>query len=138
MENTDLFSERVRELRECKAKTDSSFSIRKVAQRIGIEPSYLSKIERGLLPPPGEGTIKALAMELGQNEDVLLALAGKISTDVKNIIQDNPLRYANLIRTLKEIPDDHFDKIDTYVRRVRRVTDPEWDQPSIAKKRRAS
>ncbi|MCC7531665.1 MAG: helix-turn-helix domain-containing protein, partial [Candidatus Melainabacteria bacterium] len=32
------------------------FSIRRLAKAIDIEPSYLSKIERGQQPPPGEET----------------------------------------------------------------------------------
>ena len=121
MDKTDLFSERVRELRERKAKTDpSSFSIRKVAQRIDVEPSYLSKIERGLVPPPGEETIKALAKELDENEDVLLGLAGKISTEVKNIIRRRPQKFAELIRALKGTSEKDLDKL------VRVVHDGDW------------
>ena len=56
---------------------DPAFSLRQVAERVGIEPSYLSKIERGEEPPPGEQTIRRLAEELGENPDALLALAGK-------------------------------------------------------------
>ena len=37
----------IREKREAFRRTDSSYSLRQVAGRIGIEPSYLSKIERG-------------------------------------------------------------------------------------------
>lgn len=37
------------------------FSLRQVASRIGVEPAYLSKVERGLVPPPSEGTLLRLA-----------------------------------------------------------------------------
>ncbi|MDA0892007.1 MAG: helix-turn-helix domain-containing protein, partial [Proteobacteria bacterium] len=33
-------------------QTDRAFSLRQVADRVGIKPTYLSKIERGELPPP--------------------------------------------------------------------------------------
>src|SRR5438552_4132799 len=54
----------------------NAFSLRQLAARIGIEPSYLSKIERGLEPRPSEDTTKALAKELGEDPDMLLAMAG--------------------------------------------------------------
>ena len=68
------FGEFLREI--CSRKADASFSVRKLAARVGIEPSYLSKIERGEQSPPGEETIRKIAAELGENSDVLLALAG--------------------------------------------------------------
>jgi HTH-type transcriptional regulator, competence development regulator len=55
-----------------------SYSLRQVAYRVGVEPSYLSKIERGL-EPPGEATAIALAHELQLDPDLLLAMAGKVS-----------------------------------------------------------
>ncbi|MEO8198356.1 MAG: helix-turn-helix transcriptional regulator, partial [Thermoanaerobaculia bacterium] len=68
-----LFGDYIRQQREAKRAGDAGFSLRKVAQRAGIEPSYLSKIERGEQPPPGEETIAALARELGEDKDILLA-----------------------------------------------------------------
>ncbi len=44
------FGEHVKRLREERRRTDRSFSLRQVAGRIGVEPSYLSKIEREELP----------------------------------------------------------------------------------------
>lgn len=41
-------------------ETDRSFSVRQVATRVGVQPSYLSKIERGEQPPPSETTIRSL------------------------------------------------------------------------------
>ena len=59
------FGEHLRSKRLELQETDPQFSLRKVAAAVGVEPSYLSKIERGEQPPPGEQTIIALARELG-------------------------------------------------------------------------
>jgi transcriptional regulator with XRE-family HTH domain len=67
----DPFGEYVRQRREALREKDEKFSVRQVAQRVGVEPSYLSKIERGEQPPPGEQTVVALAKELGEDPDVL-------------------------------------------------------------------
>ncbi len=108
-------------LRECRLrKADAAFSVRKLAGRVGIEPSYLSKIERGEQPPPGEGTIRKLAMELGEDSDVLLALAGKVPTDLLEIVRARPRLFADLLRELKSMPDS------AVLRIVREVRDGDW------------
>jgi transcriptional regulator with XRE-family HTH domain len=96
------------------------FSLRKVAAAIDVEPSYLSKIERGEQPPPGETTIIALAKVLGEDPDVLLALAGKVSEELQAIIRKRPTLFAQLIRELKHMPDH------AVLRLVREVRDGRW------------
>ena len=112
------FGEFIRESRIHKA--DPSFSVRKLAARIGIEPSYLSKIERDEQPPPGEGTIRKLAQELKEDSDVLLALAGKVPADLLEIIRARPRLFADLLRELKKMPDR------AVLRLVREVRDGDW------------
>jgi len=114
------FGTYVRSRREALRAEDRSFSVRQVAARVGIEPSYLSKIERGDQPPPGENTIIAIANEIGEDPDVLLALAGKVSTDLRDAILKRPALFAELIRELKNQPDHAVLKI------VREVRDGEW------------
>jgi HTH-type transcriptional regulator, competence development regulator len=114
------FGDYVRKNRERLRSQDSNFSIRRVAARIGIEPSYLSKIERSEQPPPSEKTIVALARELDADADLLLALAGKISSDLSTIIQKRPQLFSELIRELKNMPDR------AVLRIVREVRDGNW------------
>ena len=86
----NAFAEYLRRARLARVEKDANFSLRRVADRVGIEPSYLSKIERAEQPPPGENVIRRLAVELGEDEDVFLALAGKVSTDLLAIIRARP------------------------------------------------
>ncbi len=81
------FGQFVRDQREELRETDRRFSLRQVAQRIGVEPAYLSKIERGDVAPPSEATTVKLAKELGEDPDVLLAMGGKVSSDLQEIIR---------------------------------------------------
>ena len=101
-------------------RDDRRFSLRQVARRIGIEPSYLSKIERGQVAPPSEATTVRLARELGEDPDVMLAMAGKVSGDLQEIIRKRPALFAELIRQLKEAPDHAILRI------VREVRDGDW------------
>ena len=114
------FGEYVRARREALRQEDARFSVRQVGVLIGIEPSYLSKIEREELPPPGEDTIRALAGVLGEDDDVLLAMAGKVSKDLQEVIRKRPKVFAELIRQLKDAPDH------AVLRIARLVKDGDW------------
>lgn len=114
------FGEHIRQARETLHAGDRSFSLRQVAARVGIEPAYLSKIERGVFPPPSEDVIVKLADVLGEDKDVLLALAGKLSSDLQHIIMQRPRLFAELLRQLKEVPDHAI------LRVVREVRDGAW------------
>lgn len=114
------FGEHIRRRREDLRKEDRRYSLRQVAQRIGVEPAYLSKIERGELQPPSEAATLRLAEDLGEDPDVLLAMAGKVSSDLQQIIRRRPRLFADLIRQLKQAPDHAILKV------VREVRDGEW------------
>lgn len=114
------FGPYVRARREARRKDDPRFSVRQVAGRVGVEPSYLSKVERGEEAPPSEARIRALAEDLGEDADVLLALAGKVSEDLQAIIRRRPALMAQMIRELKRLPDH------AVLRIVREVRDGDW------------
>ena len=114
------FGETLRAGRLAQAENDPAFSLRQVAGRVGIEPSYLSKIERGEQPPPGEQTIRRLAEELGKNPDALLALAGKVSSDLLEIIRERPTVVAELLRAMRGMSAKRVSQIS------RRIRDGEW------------
>ena len=110
----------VRRHREALRAEDARYSLRQVADRIGVEPSYLSKVEREIVPPPSEATLVRLAEELDLDADVLLALAGKVSSDLQAAIRKRPELFAQLIRELKDMPDR------AVLRVVREVRDGSW------------
>jgi transcriptional regulator with XRE-family HTH domain len=114
------FGEYIRQKRLQRQESDPQFSLRKVAAAIEVEPSYLSKIERGEQPPPGERAIVALAHALDEDPDMLLALAGKVSEELQAIIRRRPALFAQLIRQLKNLPDH------AVLRLVREVRDGKW------------
>ncbi len=114
------FGAYLRKCREGRRARDPRFSVRQLAARVGVEPSYLSKVERGQQPPPSEQTIALLARELDEDPDVLLALAGKVSGELQSIIRRRPKLFAELIRQLKDIPDH------AVLRLVREVRDGDW------------
>ncbi len=114
------FGEYVRTARERIRGRDRAFSVRQVAHRIGVEPAYLSKIERDQMAPPSEAAIRRLAEELTEDPDLLLAMAGKVSSDLKDIILRRPRLFADLLRQLKDAPEHAI------LRVVREVRDGDW------------
>ena len=110
----------MRTRREALRIGDKAFSLRQVAMRIGVEPSYLSKLERGERAPLSEEKLLALAVELGEDPDILLAMSGKVSKDIQDIIMKRPKLFADLIRELKKMPDQ------AVLRIVREVRDGDW------------
>jgi hypothetical protein len=61
-----------------------------------------------------------LAEVLGEDPDVLLALAGKVSSDLQEAIRRRPRLFAQLIRHLKDMPDHSVERM------VRVVRDGNW------------
>ena len=114
------FGQYIRQRRELLRKGDQAFSLRQVAQRAGIEPAYLSKVERDEVAPPSEATIRRICRELGEDPDMLLAMAGKVSSDLQAIIRKRPELFGELLRCLKAAPDGAI------LRVVREVRDGDW------------
>jgi transcriptional regulator with XRE-family HTH domain len=120
MEHATAIGNLLRRTREARRADDPAFSLRRVAERVGIEPSYLSKVERGQVGPPGEETLLRLARELGLDADVVLALAGRVSTELQGVILRRPLLFGRLLRELQDLPDH------AVLRIVREVRDGDW------------
>lgn len=105
------FGNAVRRLREARATAEGGYSVRQVAERCDITPGYLSRIERGEVAPPGEETLIKLSREIGEDPDVLLAMAGKISADLRAVILTRPKLFADLIRSSKDAPDNALRRV---------------------------
>ena len=72
-----------------------------MAKMIGVSPTYLSKVERDEFPPPAEDKVKEIAKIIGCDADELLARAGRVSSDISDIIKRHPVELAALLRTTK-------------------------------------
>ena len=113
------FGDYIRRRRTHLREEAADYSLRRVAGRVGVEPSYLSKVERGQAAPPSEAMTRLLAEELDEDPDVLLALAGKVSSDLQAAIRKRPKLFAELIRQLKDLPDDAVLQIVRKARKTR-------------------
>jgi transcriptional regulator with XRE-family HTH domain len=89
--------------------------LREMAKMIGVSPTYLSKVERDEFPPPAEDKVKAIAKIIECDADDMLARAGRVSTDISDIIKSHPIELAKLLRTTKGL------SVDDLVRLVQRA-----------------
>jgi transcriptional regulator with XRE-family HTH domain len=92
----EKFGAFIRARREAK-----EIGLREMAKIIGVSPTYVSKIERDEYPPPAEDKVRLIADVIGCDADELLARAGKVASDLSDIIKRNPIEVAALLRTTK-------------------------------------
>ena len=73
--------------------------LREMAKMIGVNPTYLSKVERDEFAPPAEDRVKSIAELLDLDPDELLARAGKVASDLTEIIKRRPREAGIFLRT---------------------------------------
>ena len=61
-------------------------SQKELAEKAGIDFTYLSKIENNRTPPPSEDVIKAMAATLEVDSDELIRMAGKVPSDLAEFL----------------------------------------------------
>src|SRR5713101_2098099 len=107
MGRTMEFGRRLRDLRKQK-----NVSQRDLAAQVGIDITYLSKIEVGRSAPPSEEVIRHIAQVLDADEDELINLAGKVPKDLKAVLEESP-QAVELLRVLSErkLPDETYRQV---------------------------
>ena len=100
------FGATIRELRE-----EKRIGLRQFARTIGVSATYLSKIERSEMPPPAEDRVKEIARLLDQDPDELLALAGKVASDLTEIIRNRPREMASFLRSTSGLSGQELERL---------------------------
>lgn len=94
--------------------------LRQAAKEIGVSPTYLSMVERDEFPPPAEDKVRAIAKLLGLDEDVLLALAGKVGSDLTDIIKKRPREMASFLRSAKGLTPSQLSALTEHVKKAKK------------------
>ena len=83
-------------------RAEHKLGLRETATKVGISPTYLSRIETmDEKTPPAEDVIRKLATLLSDDFDELMQLAGRVPEDVEDLIKGDPNMPA-FLRTAKE------------------------------------
>lgn len=105
------FVRREREARE--------IGLREMAKKIGVSPTYMSKVERDEFTPPTEDKVRAIAQIIECDPDELLALAGRMPSDLADIIKRAPVEVSALLRTTSGMTRDEIARLAAEARKTR-------------------
>lgn len=110
----EKFGATVRRKRE-----EREIGLREFAKVIGVSPTYLSKVERDEFGPPAEDKVVAIAEALGFDRDWLLALAGRVSSDLTEIIRQQPREMASFLRSATGLTAEEMSRLAKEARKVK-------------------
>ncbi len=102
--------------REREAK---EIGLREMAKKIGVSPTYLSKVERDEFPPLAEDKVRKIAGVLKLDADELLALAGRVATDLTDIIRERPREMADFLRAAKGLTAEDIVRLARQAQRAK-------------------
>jgi HTH-type transcriptional regulator, competence development regulator len=83
---------------------------RQVAEKLGIDVTYLSKLENGRGEAPSEKLVRELASELKADPEELLALAGRVPSEIRELAQGD-VEFARFLRRLPEMDEAQRKKL---------------------------
>jgi transcriptional regulator with XRE-family HTH domain len=107
------FGDRLRELRHGKGLNQ-----RELADEVGIDFTYLSKIETGKMSPPSQDTIRKLADVLGADLDELLVLAGRVPDDVKEVVTQSR-EHPAFLREISDLDEEELAQLRKKAKEIR-------------------
>jgi HTH-type transcriptional regulator, competence development regulator len=103
---------------------------RQLADLIGVDYTYISKIEAGRTPPPARETIEraatVLSLSAAQCDELLLA-AEKVPSDVAQLFAEEP-KVMQLFRTLHAAPEgERGQLVERFLRSARKESKARGD-----------
>ena len=109
------FGQKLRELRRSKGVTQ-----RELAGKVDVDFSYISKIENDRLPPPAADTIIRICEALSIPPDELLAMTGKMPSQVKQMVgtSSSALQFMRQAQSMK-LTDEEWDKLTRGLKQLR-------------------
>ena len=106
--------------REREAK---EIGLREMAKKIGVSPTYLSRVERDEFTPPTEDKVRAIAQIIECDIDELLAMSGRMPSDLADIIKRNPVEVSALLRTTSGMTRDQIARLAEGAKVAQRCAD---------------
>ena len=93
--------------------------LREMGEKIGVSPTYVSMVERAQFPPPTEDKVRKIAGIIGQDADELLALAGRVASDLTDIIRERPREMANFLRAARGLTAEDMARLARQAQRAK-------------------
>lgn len=99
-------------------RDEKRIGLREFARQVGLSPAFVSKFERGEFAPPGEEKLRVIARVLEKDVDEIMALAHKVSSDLPEIIRQNPREMAELLRAAKDLEPEQIIELTDQVKKM--------------------
>ena len=111
----EKFGAFIRREREAKG-----LSLRDMAKRNKVSPTFLSKVETEDWKP-GEEKLRKIAEVIGCDPDDLLARAGRVPSELSEIIKQSPHRHemTALLRTAKGFTAEEMEKLVRQAQKIK-------------------
>jgi transcriptional regulator with XRE-family HTH domain len=101
-------------------RREKGINQRDLAQRVGVDFSYISKVENDRLPPPAAETIEKICKELGVPTDELMGLTDKLPTDLRQLlIKSRSARDFMREAQQMHLSDSEWQKMANRLKRLR-------------------
>src|SRR5580658_8756232 len=102
------------------SRRDAGISQRDLAAKIGLDFSYISKLENDRLPSPSADTVVKICEVLGIAPERLLSVSGKLPTDIQGTVGGS-VAAQQFLREAQEfrITDEEWTLLSTELRRLR-------------------
>jgi transcriptional regulator with XRE-family HTH domain len=91
-------------------RLERNLTQRELAEKVGVDYTYLSKVENSHLAPPAESTIRQIARALAADPEEHLAVARKVPLNLKSAVAKYPIEATMLLRaiTKRELPRETY------------------------------
>ncbi len=95
-------------------RMEKDVTLRDMARRLDVTPTYLSQVEQDKFNPPTEDRIKQISqvLDLPQEQvDELVAMAGRVSKDLHDAVKEHPREMATFLRTARGLTAEDIRKL---------------------------
>ena len=106
------FGKKIKDLR-----LTQNIGLRELGRLINVSAMHISNLEKGKVMPSPD-LVKRLASQLDADIDELLHLAKLIDPQIAEVIQDNPFKVPNFLRSAKNLNEEQWDKLQKQAERM--------------------
>jgi HTH-type transcriptional regulator, competence development regulator len=101
------------------ARRTAGVSQRELAERVGLDFSYISKVENGRVPPPAADTV-VMCRVIGVAPEGFLARIGKLPSQVQQTVSSSPEAQKFLSEAQRlEITDAEWEQLTRDLHQLR-------------------
>ncbi len=104
-----------RRIKELRLKQE--LGLRELGRLLKVSAMHISNLEKGRVMPSAD-LVKKIAVRLEADVDELLHLAKLIDPQIAEVIQKNPYKAPNLLRSAKNLNEQQWEKLQKQVERM--------------------